>query len=287
MTDLYDTLDRRRRPGRPDRRRSTSPGSERKVLVIDRVSGPLFFTLEKLCNVPGMPEATRHRDPEAAARPRPRELGAEIAARQRGPGRGTGGRLPAHRRQGGRRGAGAPCCSPPASPATTRRWTATSPPASPTPARATSSTAPTARGRSSSARTRSSSAPARPRLGGRHGRRPLPLHGAAAHPRHRRAGALRATAPRGCARTDIPVIAGEIKRADRRGKRHLTGLELQDGTGLTAEAFFVSSPARGRTDLAEQLGVEMRRDRRARRSRNPSAATPTSPASGSPATCAR
>jgi thioredoxin reductase (NADPH) len=52
----------------------------------------------------------------------------------------------------------------------------------------------------------------------------------------------------------IPVLAGEIKRliGDR---QMLTGLELQDGTLLAAEAFFVSSPARGRTDLAEQLGV--------------------------------
>ena len=31
---------------------------DRKVLVIDRVTGPLFFTLEKLWNVPGMPGAT-------------------------------------------------------------------------------------------------------------------------------------------------------------------------------------------------------------------------------------
>jgi len=52
----------------------------------------------------------------------------------------------------------------------------------------------------------------------------------------------------------IAVLTGEIKRliGDR---RLLTGLELQDGTTLGAEAFFVSSPARGRTDLAEQLGV--------------------------------
>jgi thioredoxin reductase len=52
----------------------------------------------------------------------------------------------------------------------------------------------------------------------------------------------------------IPVLTGEIKRLV--GDRHLlSGLELQDGTTLAAEAFFVSSPARGRTDLAEQLGV--------------------------------
>src|SRR6185295_13645224 len=31
---------------------------QRKVLVIDRVTGPLFFTLEQLWNVPGMPGAT-------------------------------------------------------------------------------------------------------------------------------------------------------------------------------------------------------------------------------------
>jgi thioredoxin reductase (NADPH) len=52
----------------------------------------------------------------------------------------------------------------------------------------------------------------------------------------------------------IPVLTGDIKRLI--GDRHLlSGLELQDGTTLSAEAFFVSSPARGRTDLAEQLGV--------------------------------
>jgi thioredoxin reductase (NADPH) len=57
----------------------------------------------------------------------------------------------------------------------------------------------------------------------------------------------------------IAVIPGRIKRliGDR---RHLTGLELEDGSTLTAEAFFVSSPARGRTDLAHQLGVEMTAD---------------------------
>ncbi|HEX3556751.1 MAG TPA: NAD(P)/FAD-dependent oxidoreductase [Thermoanaerobaculia bacterium] len=53
---------------------------------------------------------------------------------------------------------------------------------------------------------------------------------------------------------NVPVLAGEIKRLIG-DQRRLSGLELQDGTTLTAEAFFVSSPARGRTDLAEQLGV--------------------------------
>ena len=54
----------------------------------------------------------------------------------------------------------------------------------------------------------------------------------------------------------IPVLTGEIRRLIGE-KRNLTGLELEDGTTLTAEAFFVSSEARGRTDLAQQLGVEI------------------------------
>lgn len=54
----------------------------------------------------------------------------------------------------------------------------------------------------------------------------------------------------------ISVIEGEIKRLV--GDRHqLQALELQDGSTVSAEAFFVSSPARGRTDLAVQLGVEI------------------------------
>ena len=55
---------------------------------------------------------------------------------------------------------------------------------------------------------------------------------------------------------NIPVLSGEIQKLDGE-KRHLSGLELKDGTVLEAEAFFVSSPARGRTDLALQLGVEI------------------------------
>lgn len=57
----------------------------------------------------------------------------------------------------------------------------------------------------------------------------------------------------------IPVIPGQIKRliGGTNGKRNLSGLELQDGSILNADAFFVSSPVRGRTDLAQQLGVEM------------------------------
>jgi thioredoxin reductase (NADPH) len=55
---------------------------------------------------------------------------------------------------------------------------------------------------------------------------------------------------------NVPVLTGEIQRLIGE-KRNLTGLELKDGTTLTAEAFFVSSEVRGRTDLAVQLGVEL------------------------------
>ncbi|HEY0556055.1 MAG TPA: NAD(P)/FAD-dependent oxidoreductase [Thermoanaerobaculia bacterium] len=56
---------------------------------------------------------------------------------------------------------------------------------------------------------------------------------------------------------DIPVLEGEIQSLVQGEKRNLSGLELKDGTRLAAEAFFVSSPAHGRTDLAMQLGVEI------------------------------
>jgi thioredoxin reductase (NADPH) len=55
----------------------------------------------------------------------------------------------------------------------------------------------------------------------------------------------------------IPVISGEIQRLIGGGKRRLSGLELKDGSTVEADAFFVSSEVRGRTDLAQQLGVEM------------------------------
>jgi thioredoxin reductase (NADPH) len=54
----------------------------------------------------------------------------------------------------------------------------------------------------------------------------------------------------------IPVIAGAIHRL-LGDQRRLHGLELAGGEVLAAEAFLVSSPSPGRTDLARQLGVEM------------------------------
>jgi thioredoxin reductase len=54
----------------------------------------------------------------------------------------------------------------------------------------------------------------------------------------------------------IAVFSGSIERLEGEPSR-LRAVHLFDGTVLAAEAFLVSTPARGRTDLAEQLGVEM------------------------------
>jgi thioredoxin reductase len=54
----------------------------------------------------------------------------------------------------------------------------------------------------------------------------------------------------------IPVTVGEL--ADLEGKPGaLRTLVLKDGHRVEAEAFFVSSPAIGRVDLLQQLGVEL------------------------------
>ena len=49
----------------------------RRVLVIDRVTGPLFFTLEKLWNVPGMPGATGA-EIQKSLKAQALEMGAEV-----------------------------------------------------------------------------------------------------------------------------------------------------------------------------------------------------------------
>lgn len=55
---------------------------------------------------------------------------------------------------------------------------------------------------------------------------------------------------------DIPVLRGKIARLVGR-RSHLDALVLGDGSQVAAEAFFVSSPTVGRTDLAERLGIEI------------------------------
>jgi thioredoxin reductase len=71
--------------------------------------------------------------------------------------------------------------------------------------------------------------------------------------------ALGAAAAAQLAAAGIPVVAGTIHQLVG-DKRALHGLELADGTRVEAEAFFVSAPVHGRTDLARQLGVEMSAD---------------------------
>ena len=57
-------------------------------------------------------------------------------------------------------------------------------------------------------------------------------------------------------RRSVEIVTGSI--ADLEGeRRQLRALVLADGSRLEAEAFFVSTPALGRTDLAEQLGVDL------------------------------
>ena len=55
----------------------------------------------------------------------------------------------------------------------------------------------------------------------------------------------------------IAVTHGEIKHLVGATKRTLAGLELADGRTLQADCFFVSSPTLGRVDLVQQLGVEL------------------------------
>ncbi len=55
---------------------------------------------------------------------------------------------------------------------------------------------------------------------------------------------------------NIQTIRGQLQALHGK-KGILSELALTDGSVLQAEAFFVSSPVRGRTDLAQQLGVEM------------------------------
>lgn len=59
------------------------------------------------------------------------------------------------------------------------------------------------------------------------------------------------------AQRGITLDHGTIKNLVGADKRTLAGLELEDGRVLTAEAFFVSSPTLGRVDLVQQLGVEL------------------------------
>ena len=58
------------------------------------------------------------------------------------------------------------------------------------------------------------------------------------------------------AELNIAVLRGQLAHLEG-PTGNLKALVLEDGTRLEAEAFFVSSPVKGRTNLAQQLGVEM------------------------------
>jgi thioredoxin reductase len=226
---------------------------ERKALVIDRVTGPLFFTLEQLWNVPGMP-AVRGIDIQKRLKDQAVEMGAEVVRGNVVKAEGMEGDFLLTGEKGetwrGRTlllatgvarfhplvdGDFAPCfayagkgnlfycmdCEAPEVQGKDTVVIAVGP---------TENAAGTAVGLS------------------RYTDRLRILATAGSELTERHAAKL--------GEKKIPVIPGTIKRLIGE-KRELKGLELADGTVLTADAFFVSSPARGRTDLAQQLGVEI------------------------------
>jgi thioredoxin reductase (NADPH) len=226
---------------------------ERKALVIDRVTGPLFFTLEQLWNVPGMP-AVRGIDIQKRLKEQAVEMGAEIVRGNVVKAEGTEGGFLLTGEKGetwrGRTvllatgvarfhplvdGDFAPCfayagkgnlfycmdCEAPEVQGKDTVVIAVGP---------AENAAGTAVGLS------------------RYTDRLRILATAGTELAERHAAKL--------SEKKIPLIPGTIKRLIGE-KRELKGLELADGTILTADAFFVSSPARGRTDLAQQLGVDI------------------------------
>lgn len=228
----------------------------RRTLVLDRVSGPLFFTLEKLHNVPGMPHA-RGIEIQKALKDQAREMGTEVRRANILQAEGHDGdfRLTADEGETFRgrtlllatgvaryhplvNGEHTPCfhyagkgnlfyCSDCEAPEIRGRDTIVIGVGS------TDGAAGMALGLSrytDRLRILATAASTGPALPERHAEK-LKEKG-------------------------IEVISGTIRRLVGEG-RTLTGLELEDGRTLNAEAFFVSSPAVGRTDLAQQLGVAM------------------------------
>jgi thioredoxin reductase len=253
MTDLYDTLIVGGGPA------GLTAGLHlawhgRKTLVLDRVSGPLFFTLEKLHNVPGMPHV-RGIDIQKSLKGQAKEMGAEVrranivkAEGKEGDFLLTGDKGETFRGRtlllatGVARyhplvdGDYTPCfhyagkgnlfyCSDCEAPEVRGKDTIV------IGAGSTDSAAGMAVGLSRYT----------DRL------RVLATNEPATLP-ERHAEKLR--------ERKIEVIPGRIRRLVGEEQK-LTGLELEDGRTLAAEAFFVSSPAVGRTDLAQQLGIEM------------------------------
>jgi len=225
----------------------------RKVLVLDRVSGPLFFTLEKLNNVPGMPHV-RGIDIQKSLKEQARDMGAEIRRANIVKAEGHDGDFLLTGDKGetfhGRTlllatgvaryhplvdGDYTPCfhyagkgnlfyCSDCEAPEVRGKDTIVIGVGS------TDSAAGMALGLSRYTDRLRVLTTTEPGLPERHAEK-LKEKG-------------------------IEVIPGKIQRLLGEDKM-LTGLELEDGRTLNAEAFFVSSPALGRTDLVQQLGIEM------------------------------
>jgi len=225
----------------------------RKVLVIDRVSGPLFFTLEQLWNVPGMPGATGA-EIQKRLKAQAVEMGAEIQRGNVVRAEGSEGDF----RLAGEKG---------------EEWRGR------TLLLATGVIRyhPTVDGDFTPCFSYAGKGNLfyctdceGPELFGRDtvviGTGPADWAAAMALGLSRYTGKLRVLLTGGRDLSEpwaerlrekgVPVLDGEIRRLIGE-KRELTGLELKDGSTLTAEAFFVSSEARGRTDLAQQLGVEI------------------------------
>lgn len=252
MTDLYDTLIVGGGPaGLTAALHLAWHG--RKALVLDRVSGPLFFTLEKLHNVPGMPHA-RGIEIQKTLKEQARDLGAEVrranivkAEGREGDFLLTGDKGETFRGRtlllatGVSRyhplvdGDYTPCfqyagkgnlfyCSDCEAPEVRGKDTIVIGVGS------TDRAGGMALGLSRYTDRLRILATTEPALPERHAEK------------------LR--------EKGIEVIPGKIRRLVGED-RMLTGLELEDGRTLNAEAFFVSSPALGRTDLAQQLGIEM------------------------------
>jgi thioredoxin reductase (NADPH) len=226
---------------------------DRRVVVIDRTTGPLYFTLEQLHNVPGMPAASGA-EIQKRLRAQAREMGAELA-------RGNVLRIEGAEGDFRLHGAGG------------ERWRARTlllatgvaryhPTVdgdfTPCLAYAGKGTmfycldceAPEVAGKDTLViAVGKADAGATVALGLTRYTRRLRLlltgDGTLGEPWARR---LAAAA--------IPVIAGSIHRLIG-DKRSLHGVELAGGAVVEAEAFFVSSPSPGRTDLPRQLGVEM------------------------------
>lgn len=226
---------------------------ERKVLVVDRVTGPLFFTLEKLQNVPGMP-AVRGTDLQKHLRRQAEEMGAEVV---------RGNVVAAEGREGdfclrGEKGEEWRAKTLLLATGVARYHPTVDGDYTPCFAYAGKGNlfycpdceAPEIRDKDTVV---IGTGPADWAAGMAVGlsrytdRMRVLLTGE---------GDLSEGAAERLAKRGIGVVRGAIKELVGE-RRRLKALALDDGSRVEAEAFFVSSPVRGRTDLAQQLGVEM------------------------------